>query len=1676
LRPRPAWVLRFGPPSKRSGGSARIVTPVVLAAALVAGIATSPDLIDRYAGQDAAPTSDSRPWYEDTVAEQLRQDQCLMSDVLRLGGPAMSVTAQNALNQPADKLHLLADRKRWEDTPPAAAYESDRATGLKESEALDALYAGWKKPVKGLEIPAGFTNTSFEWPPNGFDGKPTFYGQTGLSKWISDRFWQHEETFYEDPTPAADAATRKAVSDLGTPLYGKDPAPGPPWDEWNRALAEQDAFRWLNGASIGPAGADDARNFLASGGFPRIAPQLAGPEYRIAVEDIKSRFAACGWRDPLDPNNVLNDVTATAAAEWQQEIASQAIQRDQILKANNDATKALATGAKSLGDLLGHSWVADHLARWQDFWSAGGVGYIGDAPTTIEVVGKKTMCLDAASGGTAKSTVVQIATCNGSAGQQWEVAGDDSGLHLRNAKFPGCVDVANNNAANGTKIQLLTCAGSPAQTWEYNVRAATPLKNVGTGKCLDLKTYDNGQDSRLWTCSGGTPQKFTIKPSGHTGKVPPAAQFTKAKAGVASAQAAAKNQLTALKAQLTAVQKAATASDIAEQAAYTIADGNGAPRGRGLLVGQQKAQVTKASVAALTAMVKAGETAEAATRAAAADSETISQRALAQAAQAKAEFRKKAAETAELQAKAAADAAKIHRDNAKKDKETAEAKLTVALKAEGDAKSAAAGAHAKRLAAEAEEATAKAEKETAAAKQAEANQHKQNAQAEAAKAKDAKDRAEAFEKTAQSKRDDAIAARDNAKAERDDAWDAEQKADAARAKADAKDAYADSLDAGDAADAARSAANDADQAADNAEAAAHRARSEADAATQAAADADSAATRAEAAAQRARSDADAAQAYKLKADAAVKTATSAAADAIKASQEAAAEAKIAVELADEAEQHAKDARTEADGANREAGNALAAAAKAAGYAYITTQAAVDAGEAARQVADPANDAIQLGSPYVGADSAAGFVVLSGQASKTIAEQQQAVADAHAKNAAAEAAAAKNIADQAKGDAKEAYQHAANAAKYAADARTYSKEALGYAAEAAKAAAAAQRSLARTIEYDSQATADAAAADQAAGRAEGYARDARNSADQAALDAAAARSAASQAEQDAKDARAAADRADAAATEAEQAAKDAEKYAKEAQEAADRAEKAAKGKQITDGTVPDENGHSIGNVFYVIDHIEKIGAPEVIKKTDGCDHWWNHLAYTGNCTITTKIKYKAVLDLYLCTAQDLDPQKFMCPSSATKYLGEVRTKELSQEVTHNITMAEWQDGVDPIDILFGSWIKCAQKFSSGFEAGSWTGCAWASLDVASLFAGKIIRPIAEAVRAVDAAFITGVGIRDAFKALRSLEGVDGAAVAAIEREVELYEEIATACSRNSFPGDTQVLLADGSHKAIRDIRVGDLVRATDPETGRPSARPVTDTMRHDTRRLVDITVADGVLSSTAGHRFFVKDRGWRLVSALRVGDSLRTPDGTFRIITAVKDRAGLTPREVYDLTVDGIHTFYVSTEGANPQSVLVHNCVNIIADEGIEGAHTLGDHVNKSDAGMAAKALDPNNKRGIATRWASEDVAAEAVDKAITQWLKHHPDHVAELNTWQNKIAQKLGKGGRFDPRTDLKTIRWEVRDMLVKLGDKWVRNGTQAVKSAVDTDWVIVQLKYIGKKNAQHPHGKWVVYTSYLEG
>lgn len=778
----------FSPRSRTSTTLTSVVTSVA-ALAVLAGLAVQPGLLGQDAAQPVAVAGDSYDGFDTKAAEQLREDQCVAVDALRKGGPNLFALAQNAVGLPADQLHEKLRRDLADaGTPLHQAFGADSAGTDQWVKKVGDQESAFAATVSGL--------TSYPGEPR---GKFKILDQTGLLPWLWQSYSSSIDLFspFYDPSPTADDSTKAAALAVGDPLYttGGTPEEQQAWKLWKKNSGKIEP----NVLFVPRVFADDARVFLASGGFPRTAPATDSPEFRIAVEDLKARFASCAWHAPIDPNRVLGKEVAQASAEWQREIASQAIHRQQILTAGLNATNALRDGTFALGQTLGQSWLADYSTRWQDYWSAGGLGWIGDSPVTIEVPGATGNCLKVKGGAKTNGTPVHLFTCDAGASQQWTLEGSEGDLHLRNVGSQKCLDVAGNSAANGTKIVITDCYKSAGQSWKGDVRATSPLKSVTTGKCLDLSAFTKGTDTRLWDCKDASAQKFLIKPSGHKGTdsavYPDKAEFDKAKKVVTDAQAAAKKQLAAIRTQLENAKKAATASDAAEQAAYGLADAAGAPRGRGLLAGQQKAQVTKATVAALTATVKAGETAEAATRAAAGDSETIGQRALAQAAQVNAEFRKEAAHTAELQAKAAADAAKLHRDNARKDKETAEAKLAATLKAEADAKAAAADARAKRLAAEAEEKTAKAEKDIATAKQIEANQHKQSAQAEAANAKDAKERAEAAEATATARKNDAVRSRDEARELRDDAWDAEQKSDATRAKADAKEAFAQAHEA-----------------------------------------------------------------------------------------------------------------------------------------------------------------------------------------------------------------------------------------------------------------------------------------------------------------------------------------------------------------------------------------------------------------------------------------------------------------------------------------------------------------------------------------------------------------------------------------------------------------------------------------------------------------------------------------------------------------------------------------------------------------------------------------------------------------------------------------------------------------------------------------------------------------
>ncbi|MGW5778309.1 polymorphic toxin-type HINT domain-containing protein [Streptomyces sp. NPDC003863] len=1131
---------------------------------------------------------------------------------------------------------------------------------------------------------------------------------------------------------------------------------------------------------------------------------------------------------------------------------------------------------------------------------------------------------------------------------------------------------------------------------------------------------------------------------------PTAAEFAEVKTNIARARERAQGRVFVAGRAALAAQEEAARADEAKIEAYSVADAAGLPRGRGLMYGQQAVQVAKASAAAEQAAFKATETAANATRASAADSKTLMALAETQAHASKAEFRRKAAEEAEAQAKAAAEGAayqaKLAADNAAKAKEAENR----AKAAEAEAKVAAADAAAKRKKAEAEAVYAKSQKELADTERAKAATARAKAQAERQVAADKLAAAQTAGTTAATKKDEALAAERKAVQARDNAITAEGRRDALEAKAYALEARAEADEGTDAAAASRAAATEARTAANEAGTAAANARAAADSATTASVNARAAATRAEGAAKRAQATADAAKRDVAITEAAVAKATAATADAIAAADQAKWNAITAKAQAATAREKAAEAKGHADVARQEAVAAVVDSVRAAGFAYATAQAAVAARSSAQQVIKPANDAIELGSPYADTDTSAGLAVLIGQASKTQAEQQAALAKAKSVQAAAAAVEAKAIAARATADAKAAAEAAARSAEYAAAATASAEAAQASANAAAKSVEAAKQSLARTVEYNQQAKADAEAAQEAANSAGDYAAQADAAASEAEKDAGAARTSATAAESDASTASDVATQAEQDATKAEESAGRADEAADEAEDAATRAENTKAQEVISTG-----GATGIGGVF-TRQSMEQIGEaqPQNPCVLD--------IGFDG-CTVKFKLTFNVTVDFYLCQdpAVGDTPTAANCPTAATTWVGSQRFENQVAYVDHYFTRWEIVSELDKAflkvvwHVLTDDFVQCSK--------GSVSGCLWAA---SNFIPGKKIADAIDVIRALDAAMNTGVGVADAYRALKNLD-LDPQIMAAITREVNLVEDALVACSTNSFLGETPVVMADGSTRPISGVRIGDLVLAADPDSGERRGMRVSSTFRHKTTDLVEVRLADGsMVVTTPGHKVHVVGRGWTLALALRPDDLVIGADGTAAHVASVRDRDERAALTVYDLTVEGLHTFFVGTRGATSRSVLVHNCLNLLTHESATAGHTIADHVTptaQEAIDLAKKKLLKNpNGPGINSVWNDLSTAQASVDEAMKKFLTggtpaQNAKNRQRLKDWMQRTPK--------DSSSPVHLLSFKVRlDTQGSLGTVYRHDGE--FWKAGNT--VVITLQRTGLSK----HGGYIVYTA----
>ena len=234
-------------------------------------------------------------------------------------------------------------------------------------------------------------------------------------------------------------------------------------------------------------------------------------------------------------------------------------------------------------------------------------------------------------------------------------------------------------------------------------------------------------------------------------------------------------------------------------------------------------------------------------------------------------------------------------------------------------------------------------------------------------------------------------------------------------------------------------------------------------------------------------------------------------------------------------------------------------------------------------------------------------------------------------------------------------------------------------------------------------------------------------------------------------------------------------------------------------------------------------------------------------------------------------------------------------------------------------------------------------------------------------------------------------------------------KNSFTGDAQVLMADGSTKRIDEIKVGDKVAAADPESGESGAREVTETIVGDgIKYLVEIKVDDaGKIVATDRHPFWLPDqKSWVDAKDLRVGSTLQTSAGTWVQVTTIKKRVAI--KRVFNLTVDDIHTYHVL---AGDTSVLVHNCGGKAPRFEVDGNGNVTDLSNPTRTRVEMpKDLEGGSLQEVGGRiWGSGDPTALIGTRSPEQLRGVASKSDAEKLQDAYKSAANAGKGGRTAP-------------------------------------------------------------------
>jgi len=158
----------------------------------------------------------------------------------------------------------------------------------------------------------------------------------------------------------------------------------------------------------------------------------------------------------------------------------------------------------------------------------------------------------------------------------------------------------------------------------------------------------------------------------------------------------------------------------------------------------------------------------------------------------------------------------------------------------------------------------------------------------------------------------------------------------------------------------------------------------------------------------------------------------------------------------------------------------------------------------------------------------------------------------------------------------------------------------------------------------------------------------------------------------------------------------------------------------------------------------------------------------------------------------------------------------------------------------------------------------------------------------------------------------------------------------FVAGTPVLTANGL-VAIENIKAGDKVISTDPDTGVTEEKTVLEVFRRSTTELVHLSICGEEIITTHEHPFFVVGKGFVNAGELRICDILRDSSQNRLTIDDIFFETSETPTPVYNFKVEDYHTYYVGE-----QSVLVHNANCLPQEKYLDHVDENGDRYYKRE--------------------------------------------------------------------------------------------------------------------------------------